>query len=69
VVVARRQTRALGHDAELDLTRKPTLAFDVPTLAEQGIVLGDEVGRRLVGGVAGAEASHISHGVSALSPT
>ena len=54
-VVARRQARALRHDAELDLAGEPLLALDVPAVGEQRIVFLDQVERRLVRRVAGAQ--------------
>ena len=54
-IVARRQARALRHDAQLDLAGEPAFALGVPAVGEQRIVLADQVGRRLVRRMAGAE--------------
>ena len=54
-VVARRHARALRDDAERDLAGEPLLALDVPAMGEQRVVFLDQVERRLVRRVAGAQ--------------
>ena len=54
-VVARRQPRIRRYEAHRLLPRKPALALDVPAVAENRVVLHDEVARRLMRRVACAE--------------
>ncbi len=54
-VVARRQPGFLRHDPHRLLPRQPLLALDVPAMGEHRVIAPDEVGRRLVRRVAGAE--------------
>ena len=54
-VVARRKAGVLRHDPERLLPLEPALALDVPAVLEHLVVAQDEVARRLVRRVAGAE--------------
>ena len=54
-VVARRQPRVGRHQPHLLLPREASLALDVPSFAEDRIVLHDQLARRLMRRVAGAE--------------
>ena len=54
-VVARRQGRALRHDAGVELTGEPPLPSRIPTVLEQLVVRLHQIERRLVWRVAGTE--------------
>ena len=54
-VIARRQPRIRRYEAHLLLPREPALALDVPAVAENRVVLHDEIARRLMRRVACAE--------------
>lgn len=54
-VIARRQARSCGHDAHLDLAGEAALSFDVPAALENRIVTADDVHRRLMRRMSGAE--------------
>ena len=62
-VVARRHSCSLRDDAELDLAGESLLALDIPAVSELRIVLLDQVDRRLVRRVAGAQRSQVATAV------